>query len=159
MAGLLLIVVFKELYNEQRTSIENGRRIAPSQPLPLLRPLPGENPTDDPRWQQALTEAKQFCDWLRDLYADEKDHYGLVRAPEKEDLLHEVSTVLRRQTVLFMSYNLADPDFNLLWRAVRARAGRFARTAYAVWPSLPEGEVRIWRDRGIVVLNTDPLGV
>ena len=114
---------------------------------------------DDPRWQQALTEAKQFCDWLRDLYADEKDHYGLVRAPEKEDLLHEVSTVLRRQTVLFMSYNLADPDFNLLWRAVRARAGRFARTAYAVWPSLPEGEVRIWRDRGIVVLNTDPLGV
>ena len=109
------------------------------------------------------------CPTLIKLYGDaqqpdtlvviEDDHYGLWRDRDKEDLLHEVRMVLRRQTVLFLGYNLADPDFNLLWREVLDRAGRFARTAYAVWPGLPEGEVRMWRDRGIEILDEDPLGV
>jgi formylglycine-generating enzyme required for sulfatase activity len=90
------------------------------------------------------------------LIVTEDDHYGLGRDRDKEDLLHEVRTVLRRQTVLFLGYNLADPDFNLLWREVLDRAGRFARTAYAVWPDLPEGEVQMWRDRGIVILEEEP---
>jgi hypothetical protein len=93
------------------------------------------------------------------LVVTEDDHYDLWHDRDKEDLLHEVRTVLRRQTVLFLGYNLTDPDFNLLWREVLDRAGRFARTAYAVWPGLPEGEVRMWRDRGIVILDEDPLGV
>lgn len=90
------------------------------------------------------------------LVVTEDDHYRLGRDRDKEDLLHEVRTVLRRQTVLFLGYNLADPDFNLLWREVLDRAGRFARTAYAVWPGLPAGEVRMWRDRGIVILEEEP---
>jgi S1-C subfamily serine protease len=93
------------------------------------------------------------------LVVTEDDHYDLWRDRDKEDLLQEVKTVLRRQTVLFLGYNLADPDFNLLWREVLDRAGRFNRTAYAVWPSLPEEEVRMWQDRGIVILDTDPLGI
>jgi hypothetical protein len=93
------------------------------------------------------------------LVVTEDDHYDLGRDRDKEDLLHEVRTVLRRQTVLFLGYNLADPDFNLLWREVLDRAGRFARTAYAVWPDLPEGEVRMWRDRGIVILEEEPLHI
>jgi hypothetical protein len=93
------------------------------------------------------------------LVVTEDDHYDLWRDRDKEDLLHEVRTVLRRQTVLFLGYNLADPDVNLLWREVLDRAGRFNRTAYAVWPGLPEGEVRMWRDRGILILDEDPLGV
>jgi len=93
------------------------------------------------------------------LVVTEDDHYGLWRDREKEDLLREVRTVLRRQTVLFLGYNLADPDFNLLWREVLDRAGRFARTAYAVWPGLPEGEARMWRDRGVVILDADPWGI
>jgi hypothetical protein len=93
------------------------------------------------------------------LVVTEDDHYGLGRDREKEDLLHEVRTALRRQTVLFLGYNLADPDFNLLWREVLDRAGRFNRTAYAVWPGLPQGEVQMWQDRGIAILDTDPLGI
>jgi len=93
------------------------------------------------------------------LIVTEDDHYGLWRDRDKEDLLDEVRAVLRRQTVLFVGYNLADPDFNLLWREVLDRAGRFARTAYAVWPGLPEGEVRMWQDRGIVILDAGPLGI
>lgn len=93
------------------------------------------------------------------LVVTEDDHYDLGRDRDKEDLLHEVKTVLRRQTVLFLGYNLADPDFNLLWREVLDRAGRFNRTAYAVWPGLSDSEVQIWRDRGIVILDEDPMGV
>jgi len=87
------------------------------------------------------------------------DHYGLWRDRDKEDLLDEVRAVLRKQTILFLGYNLVDPDFNLLWREVLDRAGRFARTAYALWPGLPEADVRMWRDRGIVILDVDPLGI
>lgn len=87
------------------------------------------------------------------------DHYGLWRDRDKEDLLYEVRTELRRQTLLFLGYNLSDPDFNLLWREVLDRGGRFARTAYAIWSDLPEGEVQMWRDRGIIILENDPLGI
>jgi hypothetical protein len=93
------------------------------------------------------------------LVVTEDDHYGLWRDRDKEDLLDEVRNVLRKQMVLFLGYNLADPDFNLLWREVLDRAGRFARTAYAIWPGVPEGEVRMWRDRGIVILEADPWGL
>jgi hypothetical protein len=88
-----------------------------------------------------------------------EDHYGLWLDRDKENLLQKVRTLLQEQTVLFLGYNLADPDFNLLWCEVRDCAGRFAPTAYAVWPGLPEGEVRMWRDRGIMILDEDPLGV
>jgi hypothetical protein len=90
------------------------------------------------------------------LVVTEDDHYGLWRDRDKEDLLDQVRAVLRKQTVLFLGYNLTDPDFNLLWREVLDRAGRFARTAYAVWPDLPEDEVRMWRDRGIVIFDVGP---
>jgi hypothetical protein len=93
------------------------------------------------------------------LVVTEDDHYGLWRDRDKEDLLDEVRAALRKNTVLFIGYDLADPDFNLLWREVLDRAGRFAMGAYAVWPGLPETEVQMWRDRGITMLESDPLGI
>ncbi|MBN2393976.1 MAG: SIR2 family protein [Anaerolineae bacterium] len=93
------------------------------------------------------------------LVVTEDDHYGLWRDRDKESLLDEVRALLKKQTVLFLGYNLSDPDFNLLWREVLDKMGRFARTAYAVWPSLPEEEQRVWRDRMIQVLDADPWGL
>jgi hypothetical protein len=93
------------------------------------------------------------------LVVTEDDHFGLGRNRDKEDVLDEVRGLLKKQTVLFLGYNLADPDFNLLWREVLDRMGRFARTAYAVWPDLPEEERRVWRDRSIRVLESDPWGL
>jgi hypothetical protein len=92
------------------------------------------------------------------LVVTEDDHYGLWRDRDKEALLDEVRSLLKKQTVLFLGYNLSDPDFNLLWREVLDKMGRFVRTAYAVWPGLPEAEVRMWADRGIVILEADPWG-
>jgi hypothetical protein len=93
------------------------------------------------------------------LVVTEDDHFGLERNRDKENVLDEVRGLLKKQTVLFLGYNLADPDFNLLWREVLDRMGRFVRTAHAVWPNLPEEEQRVWRDRSIRVLESDPWGL
>ena len=91
------------------------------------------------------------------LVVTDRDHSDLLRDREREPLLDEVRRALRRNTVFFLGYNLADPDFRFLFDQVAE--SRFARTAYAVWPGLPEADVRMWRDRGIVILDTDPLGI
>lgn len=91
------------------------------------------------------------------IIATEDDHYSLWRDRNRENVLDEVRMTLRRNTVLFVGYNLADPDFNLLWREVLDRMGRFAAGAFAVWPSLQEDEVQIWRDRQITVMEAGEL--
>jgi hypothetical protein len=91
------------------------------------------------------------------LVVTDLDHSNLLRDRDKEGLLDEVKHAFRRNTVLFLGYNLADPDFRFLFDQIAE--SRFARTAYAVWPGLPEADVRMWRDRGIVILDTDPSGV
>lgn len=91
------------------------------------------------------------------LVVTDRDHSDLLRDREREPLIEEVRRAFRRNTVLFLGYNLADPDFRFLFDQIAE--SRFARTAYAVWSGLPEVDVRMWRDRGIVILDTDPLGI
>jgi hypothetical protein len=91
------------------------------------------------------------------LVVTDRDHSDLLRDREREPLLDEVRRALRLNTVLFLGYNLADPDFRFLFDQIAE--SRFARTAYAVWPGLPEVDVQMWRDRGIAILDTDPLGI
>ena len=91
------------------------------------------------------------------LVVTDRDHSDLLRDRDREPLLDEVRRALRLNTVLFLGYNLADPDFRFLFDQIAE--SRFARIAYAVWPDLPEADVHMWRDRGIVILDTDPLGI
>ena len=86
-----------------------------------------------------------------------RDHSDLLRDRDKEPLVDEVRRAFRRNTVLFLGYNLADPDFRFLFDQIAE--SRFAHTAYAVWSGRPEVDVRMWRDRGIVILDVDPLGI
>jgi len=91
------------------------------------------------------------------LIVTDRDHSDLLHDREREPVLDEVRRALRLNTVLFVGYSLADPNFRFLFDQIAE--SRFARTAYAVWPRLPEEDVRMWRDRGIAILNTDPLGI
>jgi len=91
------------------------------------------------------------------LVITDRDHSDLLRDREREPLLDEVRRAFRRNTVLFIGYNLSDPDFRFLFDQIAE--SRFARTVYAVWPGLPETDVQMWRDRGIVILDVDPLGI
>ncbi len=93
------------------------------------------------------------------LVLTEDDQYGLLRDRRKEALLGEVRGVLAKHTILFLGYDLADPDFHFLWREVLERAGKFALGAYAVWPGLPEGERRVWEERRVRVIDAEPLAV
>lgn len=90
------------------------------------------------------------------LVVTDQDHSNLLRDRDKEPLVDEVRRAFRNNTLLFLGYNLADPDFRFLFDEFAQN--RFARTAYAVWPGLPEDDVQMWRDRGIVILDQDPFG-
>jgi hypothetical protein len=91
------------------------------------------------------------------LVVTDQDHSNLLRDRDQEALVDEVRRAFRYNTILFLGYNLADPDFRFLFDQVAQN--RFARTAYAVWPGLPEEDVLMWRDRGIVILDRDPFGL
>ena len=91
------------------------------------------------------------------LVVTDRDHSDLLRDRDKEPILDEVRRALRRNTMLFLGYNLADPDFRILFDGIAE--SRFARTAYAVWPGLPEADLTMWRDRGILILDSDPFGL
>ena len=91
------------------------------------------------------------------LVVTDRDHLSLLRDRTKEAVVDEVRRALRHYTVLFVGYNLADFDFRFLFEQIAE--SRFARTAYAVWPGCSESEVNMWRGRGIVILDTAPLGI
>lgn len=90
------------------------------------------------------------------LVVTDRDHLDLLRDRAREPLLDEVRRAFRRTSLLFLGYNLADPDFRFLFDQVAE--SRFARPAYAVWPGLPADEARSWHARGIAILDEDPLG-
>jgi len=91
------------------------------------------------------------------LVITEQDHWNLLRDRDREEVIDEVKRALRQNTVLFLGYDLSDPDFRFLFNEVAD--SRFARLAYAVWPGFPEGQARLWRERGIVLLDAEPLTV
>jgi SIR2-like protein len=93
------------------------------------------------------------------LVVAEDDHFGLWRSHEKESLLDEVRRAMRGNAILFLGYNLADPDFHLLWRDVLDRMGRFALGAYAAGPGIALDEQRIWAERQVRVIDMEPLAL
>jgi hypothetical protein len=91
------------------------------------------------------------------LIVTDQDHLILLRDRDKEPILDEVRRAFRRNTILFLGYNLADPDFRIIFDQIAEN--HFTRTPFAVWSGLSEVDVQMWRDRGIVILETDPFGI
>ena len=89
------------------------------------------------------------------LVVTEHDHLQLLRDRDKEELVAEVRRAFKHNTLLFYGYNLDDPDFKFLFDQIAEN--QFARLAYAVWPGLPEADRRMWRERGIMILEENPL--
>ena len=91
------------------------------------------------------------------LVVTDRDHSQLLRDRDKEDVIAEVRQAFKRNTLLFYGYNLSDPDFRFLFDQIAE--SKFARLSYTMWPGLSAADVRMWRDRGIVILEEDPFNV
>lgn len=95
------------------------------------------------------------------LVVTKQDHNRLYRDRDKEDLLATVGNTLRHNTILMLGYDLNDDlnDDGITALFDQVAESRFARKAYAIVPNLPEEEVLTWQDRGIIILQIDPLDV
>jgi hypothetical protein len=93
------------------------------------------------------------------LVVTEDDHLQLWRDPNKAQLLDRIRPIFEENAILFVGYDLSDPDFKLLWREVLDRMGQFTIGAYATAPSLPPGEREVWEDRRVRILDAEPLAI
>jgi hypothetical protein len=76
---------------------------------------------------------------------------------EYEPLVEKMRRAVQRNTLLFLGCDPEGGDFRFLLEEVAG--GRFARTAYAIWPGLTEMDVQMWKSRGVWMLETDPWGL
>lgn len=90
------------------------------------------------------------------LVVTEDDHYALPRDRDKEGVLDEVRQAFSRNLVLFLGYDLTDPDFRVLWHDTLGRMGRMAVGALAAAPGLPPEEGRLWAERQVTALDVAP---
>jgi len=91
------------------------------------------------------------------LVVTEDDQDSLTRNRDKENLLDDVRRLLRSNALIFLGHDLAAPAFKLLWRESLDRLGRFAIGAYAVCPGVSADEQRVWAERHMWVIDTEPL--
>jgi hypothetical protein len=85
----------------------------------------------------------------------EDDHYTLERDRDKEGVLDEVRNAFSHNLVLFLGYNLADPDFRLLWHDMLGRMGRTPVGAFATATGLPADELQLWAERQVTVVDVE----
>jgi hypothetical protein len=85
----------------------------------------------------------------------EDDHYRLLA--DKANLIDLIQPILATRPVLFLGYDLHDPDFNILHRDVIQRLGQLAVRAVAVQPGLSDAERRVWLSREIEIVDAEPM--
>jgi hypothetical protein len=88
----------------------------------------------------------------------EDDLYDLVA--QKRGVLDLVQQAFSNGTVLFLGYDLYNPDFLTLWREVLRRLKEYAPLAYATMSeTMTAADRQLWRDRNIEVLDESPLAI
>ncbi len=86
-----------------------------------------------------------------------QDRAAWMQDREHESLVEKMRRAVQKNTLLFLGCDPEGADFRFLLEEVAG--GRFARTAYAIWPGLTEMDVQMWKSRGIWMLETDPWGL
>ena len=91
------------------------------------------------------------------LIVTDLDHSNLLRDRDKAQVIDEARQVSRRNTILFLGYNLADPDFQFIFGDIAQ--SNLSRPAYAILPGLPQVDQSMWRDRKVNILDQESLTV
>lgn len=90
------------------------------------------------------------------LVVTEQDENALLRGRIKPDIVEEVRRAFRRNSVLFIGYDLSDPSISAWFDEVAG--DRFQIASYAVWPGLnPHQRQAFQANRGLHILEMDPL--
>jgi hypothetical protein len=97
-------------------------------------------------------------DQVDTLVATEQDQNALLRGRDKPEMVDEVRRAFRRNSVLFLGYDLSDPAVTALFDEVAG--DRFQIKSYAVWSGLSTAEAESYRsNRGLTVIDADPVTV
>jgi len=93
------------------------------------------------------------------LVLTEDDHFELLSNPEKIPLLERVRNVFEEYAVLFVGFELSDPDFRLLWSQMLSRMGHFMVGAWVIASRVKGDEAQVWADRQVRLIEAEPLEV
>lgn len=92
------------------------------------------------------------------LTVTEQDQNALIRGRVKRDIVDEVEHTIRRNSLLFLGFDLSDLSVAAWFDEVAG--GRFQRTSYAIWSGLSARQVESYRgNRGLIVLDVDPVSL
>ena len=90
------------------------------------------------------------------LIVTEQDQNALLRGRLKPEVVDEVQRALRRNSILFLGYDLSDPSVSAWFDEVAG--DRFQRSSYAAWSGLSPAQVKAFEaNRGLKILEVDPL--
>lgn len=89
------------------------------------------------------------------LIVTEQDHNALLRNRLKAELITEIQHAYRRNTILYIGHDLADPTISALMdELTHERSPR----AYAAWTGLPQPDMEFFRSqRNCDILEVDPV--
>ena len=91
------------------------------------------------------------------LIVTEQDQHGLLR-DWKNPIIGEIQSTMRRNSVLFVGYDLADPVVGALFDEIAGDT--FQMRSFAVWSGLSaEQKDSLLGNRNLVVLDADPVDV
>lgn len=107
--------------------------------------------------EDLLTLIKLYGDiqQLTSLIVLERDHHHLLRNQEYQPILDYLRNILRTKTILFIGYDFSDPDFRFLFDQIAE--SHFARMAFSITEGMSDTDKAVWKDRGIVVFEADPV--
>lgn len=90
------------------------------------------------------------------LIVTEQDQNALLRGRVKPEIVDEVRRAFRRNSILFLGYDLSDPSVSAWFDEVAG--DRFQRNSYAVWLGLTPAQAKAYEtNRGLRIIEVDPL--
>jgi hypothetical protein len=110
--------------------------------------------TDRPTLMKLYGDLRQ----VTSLVVTTQDQNGLLRGRLKPELVDELRRAMRRNSLLFLGYDLSDPSVSAWFDEIAGE--RFQLTSYAVWNGLSRAEEESYQgNRGLVVIDADPVAV
>jgi len=88
------------------------------------------------------------------LVITEQDYSSLLNQHNRRALVDEIKHIFKHNMILFIGFNTAAAEFRFLIDHMRESPP--ARLVYVIWPDLNPIDIRMWKDQGVVILESPP---